>query len=378
MKINRENYEMYFLDYHEGRLEPGQVAELLIFLEANPGFKEEFETYEDVPVHPDMSVSFSGKASLKRNNIPDTGPINRSNYETYFIAHTEGLLSPEEQKLLNDFLRIHPEFNTDYELYKKLHIKPDLTIKFPSKHKLKRSILSTRRFYYYSLAAAASLALLFSVYMNTDNNQEPKLALSKGQTVKTTTNLTSETHNTVQPSPTNYISVKKSGTIDSPKPNNASTIQALAISETHIAERLPVSEISPILCTGIASRNIVEPKYIFIRQSKNSRKSFANLYDQINLADRMINDPELAPVGSSPKNVFRSGLEKLGSVFTGKEVITDRKIINFWTLADLGISGYNMLADKDLKLLTRSNNKGKVLAYALKGDEFEFERKRNK
>jgi hypothetical protein len=92
----------------------------------------------------------------------------------------------------------------------------------------------------------------------------------------------------------------------------------------------------------------------------------------------MKNEPVFTPVASSPKNVLRSGIEQLGNVFTGKDVAVDRKTINIWTIADLGITGYNLLTDKDLKLLTQYNDKGQVEAYALKGDEFEIERKLKK
>ena len=41
MKINRNNYEMYFIDYLDGVLSPDLVSELLLFLDENPDLKEE-------------------------------------------------------------------------------------------------------------------------------------------------------------------------------------------------------------------------------------------------------------------------------------------------------------------------------------------------
>ena len=133
MNINRENYEIYFLDYHEGRLEPGQVAELLVFLEAHPELKEEFEDFENIPVAPDMSVYFAEKTSLKKNNVSDFGPINASNYESYFIAETEKQLTPDEQLWLAGFMERNPGLTNDLELYIKTRIQPDLQIQYPGK-----------------------------------------------------------------------------------------------------------------------------------------------------------------------------------------------------------------------------------------------------
>jgi len=379
MEINRENYEMYFLDYHEGRLEPGQVAELLVFLQANPQFREEFETYEDVLLVPDMSVSFYEKNSLKKNNAPDTGAINNTNYETYFIASTEGLLSPEEQKLLSAFLNLHSELKAGYEFYKKTHLEPDLKITFPAKARLKRSVLNMRRFYYYSLATAASLALLLSIYINTGIRQGPKLAVIKKESlVKASTTIAPKNQGKYQPGQVVPVPVINNKSIASKNSKISLLIQATKIAEANVPERFTVNEINILPCAGVTSRDLVEPKYAFIRQSRNGAVTYANLYDQVKLADHMKNDPVLAPVVSSPKNIIRSGVEKLGSVFTGKDVPVDRNKINFWTIADLGISGYNLLTDKDLKLLTQSNDKGQVEAYALKGDAFEFARKLKK
>ena len=92
----------------------------------------------------------------------------------------------------------------------------------------------------------------------------------------------------------------------------------------------------------------------------------------------MLNEQKLKPVASSPKIMLHAGLAKLAGIFTGKETPSNRSTINFWTLADLGVSGYNLLTDNDLKLLTQSNARGKVVAYTLKGDEFEFIRIKNK
>ena len=155
-------------------------------------------------------------------------------------------------------------------------------------------------------------------------------------------------------------------------------IQSVPVAAINTSERLAVAEIQFIPSSGVSSRDLVETKYAFIRQSRMNPDIYINLFDQVKLADHMKNDPVYAPVASSPKNILRSGLKKLGSVFTGKDVPVDRNTINFWTLADLGISGYNLLTDRDLKLLTQSNEKGHVEAYALTGDEFEFARKLKK
>ena len=48
MKINRNNYEAYFLDYIEGTLGFAEKAELEAFLVINPDLKIELDNFETI------------------------------------------------------------------------------------------------------------------------------------------------------------------------------------------------------------------------------------------------------------------------------------------------------------------------------------------
>ena len=378
MNINRENYEMYFLDYYEGQLKSGQVAELLVFIEEHPELKEEFEDYESILITPNLSISYCGKTSLKKDNISDCGPINASNYETYFIGDTEKQLTPEELNWLAGFLKSNPGLESEYELYLNTRLQSDTHIQYPKKSGLKRSIFNTRKFYYFTLTVAASIALLFTVFMNSGTKQGPVLAVQ--QKSLGITPVPNNKKNQAIPLQNNsdqsFAPITKSAS-NAVVPDQI-PVQALAGNEQHLEDRNSVTKIQARLEARITSRDIVEPKYIFIRQSKNNPETYANLYDQINLAERMQNEQVLAPVVNSPKTMLLAGLRKLGGIFTGKEAPSSRSSVNFWTLANLGINGYNLLTDKDLKLLTQANDSGKVVSFALKGEEFEFTRLQNK
>lgn len=378
MNINRNNYELFFLDYHEGRLEPGQVAELLVFLESHPELQEEFEDFEDITIAPDLSVSFADKSSLKKNNVIAAGPINASNYKTYFITAVENQLTKEEQLWFAGFLGNNPGLSGEYELYLSTRLEPEMLIQYPGKAGLKRSVLNTRRFYYYALSTAASLALLFAVFMYSETKQEPILTARQ----KTLTVPSAKNKNEIQAFPPKEVSKQASASKTNRTGNTLKTDQqqygALAYVETHYRERKEITGIRSRSDAFVSSRNIVKAEYTFIRRNRNRTGTYSNLYDQINLAERMQNEQVLAPVVSSPKSIFSSGLHKLTGIFTGREAPSNLTTINFWSLAELGISGYNLLTDKDLKLLTQSNDSGKVVSYALKGDEFEFIRQQNK
>lgn len=136
MSINKNNYEAFFLDYHEGNLSPQQVADLLLFVEQHPEFREEFERFENVTLDDLSNVSFEGKSSLKKE-------ITLGNREEYFIRNVENTLTPAENNLLERFVKQHPQFLPELELFKKTIVSADTSIVFENKESLKRIAVTT-------------------------------------------------------------------------------------------------------------------------------------------------------------------------------------------------------------------------------------------
>lgn len=136
MNINKNNYEAFFLDYHEGNLSPQQVADLLLFIEQHPELREEFESFENLTLNDLTSVSFEDKSILKKE-------ITIQNKEDYFIRSIENTLNPAEKNLLNDFIKQHPQFLTDLELFQKTKLAADPSIVFENKDSLKRNAVTT-------------------------------------------------------------------------------------------------------------------------------------------------------------------------------------------------------------------------------------------
>jgi hypothetical protein len=60
MKITRENYEPYFLDYLEGNLDENLVDDFMEFLQQNPDLKNELEMYESITI-PDFTAEYEAK-----------------------------------------------------------------------------------------------------------------------------------------------------------------------------------------------------------------------------------------------------------------------------------------------------------------------------
>ncbi len=141
MNINRENYEIWFLDYFEGRLSQKQVKELIAFLELHYDLKKEFDEFENVSLPPEKNIIFNAKESLKKNVIVPVGTINEKNYEEFFIAEIENELTKEKKDQLSFFVEKNPHLKKELELFHKTKIAPDNSIKFPAKETLKKNVI---------------------------------------------------------------------------------------------------------------------------------------------------------------------------------------------------------------------------------------------
>lgn len=138
MKINRNNYEEFIIDYYDRALNPDQVNELFQFLKLNPDIKEEFDSFEHFSVVADENIIFENKENLKKKDIIAFGSINALNFEKTFIADMEHDLSEQESKEVIAFLDLNPHLAETYHLLKLTKVKPDTSIVFENKEDLKK------------------------------------------------------------------------------------------------------------------------------------------------------------------------------------------------------------------------------------------------
>jgi hypothetical protein len=138
MKINRDNYEAYFLDYHEGQLSPEMVQEVLWFVENNPEVQDIFNEFEAVSLVSDQDIVFEKKSALKKNEVHAASSIHELNYEEFLIDETEGLLSDEQLQSLNEFIALNPSLAKERKLYSLAHLEPENEIVFNNKESLKK------------------------------------------------------------------------------------------------------------------------------------------------------------------------------------------------------------------------------------------------
>jgi hypothetical protein len=162
MQINRQNYEAYFLDYIEGKLNTAEVGCLLDFIASNPDLKAELDNYESVTLIPESSI-FVEKELLRKNSI-GIQSVNESNFDEICVNRIEGSLDKNIEILFETYLKQHPGKLKEYNQYLKTILEPDKKIVFDEKRKLKHLKINRQKAILYStLAAAASIIILILV-----------------------------------------------------------------------------------------------------------------------------------------------------------------------------------------------------------------------
>jgi hypothetical protein len=164
MTINYDNYEAYFLDFIEGRLDSSMLEELDAFLEINPDLKENLRTIELLYVTPDLTV-YTDKQSLKKLNFEEA-EITEASINDFCIAYNERLLNDIQTKKLLEYISQYPNHQKTFNLYQKIYLNPQEKIKFEFKnqlyHKNRRTIIFVSCIRWASVAAC--LGLLFAGY----------------------------------------------------------------------------------------------------------------------------------------------------------------------------------------------------------------------
>lgn len=161
MKISRNNYESFFIDYLEGNLDERLVDDFIEFLTQNPDLKEELAMFSPVAVEP-ATLGFSKKELLYKEKFDL-----ESEFAEAAIASLEGDLPTNEKIDFDKYIAIHPEKNLDIELFEKTRLIADQSVVFQKKNKLyKTTPLKTMLLWSGRVAAVLVIALLAFIFVS--------------------------------------------------------------------------------------------------------------------------------------------------------------------------------------------------------------------
>jgi hypothetical protein len=159
MKIDRQNYEKYVIDYLDGKLDKEQVRILETFLEFNPELREEFTGIEKICLIPD-GTAFERKTSLLKTESDLDESIILQDFDMYCISNMENDITESEREILQAIIRDDPDREATYRLYQSTRLLPDASIIFSGKAKLKKRFIGIPNRIILPVAAAAAALLI--------------------------------------------------------------------------------------------------------------------------------------------------------------------------------------------------------------------------
>jgi hypothetical protein len=163
MKITRNNYEVYFLDYLEGNLDENLVDEFLEFMQQNPDLKEELSMMDTAPILPDNAV-FTNKEKLYKEKYDVEETFNQA-----AIALIEGDISASEKAEFDAYLLKHPEKQKEVQRFQQTKLQPDSSVVFAHKNRLYRRTFG-KIIFMWSSRVAAVLVLALAIYFYIDQS----------------------------------------------------------------------------------------------------------------------------------------------------------------------------------------------------------------
>ncbi|MES2558505.1 MAG: hypothetical protein V4590_02110 [Bacteroidota bacterium] len=180
MNIDRNNYELFLMDYLDGKLDAIQVSEVLLFLEQHPDIKTEFEGVAAISISglPEAPQLFT---HLKQKEFEQI----KTEYEPLLIDKLEGSLHKEGAATLARGMQLYPELIKEQELFAQTILQPDYSIVCKDKQSLKRgSIWIVHRNTVMRVAAVLLLTLTVGWYLlgtkiAINNHEQPTVSLSQ-------------------------------------------------------------------------------------------------------------------------------------------------------------------------------------------------------
>ena len=168
MKIDRSNYETWFIDFLDGNLNDNQAEQLDVFLSENPDLREELGELNEFKLLP-VASKFVGKKSLNKS----FSDISDNQYDYLCVACMENDLSDEEIKEFSEIKASDAEKEKVFELFRKTRLTPpDIT--YRNKKKLIKLSPAQKviRLSLASLSAAATISILILSWVFISNYNE--------------------------------------------------------------------------------------------------------------------------------------------------------------------------------------------------------------
>jgi len=171
MKIDRHNYEEFFILYWDNELTASQKQAVENFVTQNADLHEEFKILGETRFTPDNRVQLEEREFLQNKPF-----INITNYEEQLLNYIDDELGDNERKEVERSVAKYPNIQKELFLLQRTKFQPEEEVSFPDKSTLHRREEKVRviSMTWFRVAAAAAIILIAGFVtlrlVNTDNS----------------------------------------------------------------------------------------------------------------------------------------------------------------------------------------------------------------
>jgi hypothetical protein len=188
MKIDRHNYEEFFILYMDNELSVEERRSVEEFASIHPDLKDELDLLMQSRLIPDEALVFPDKDHLLKSG--GYSSINKNNYEEWFLSYNDNELNNEQRGEVETFITNHPSLKNELSLLQAAILESE-TIVFPYKESLYRHEEKARvvgiNWKKYAAAAALLLAVSSTALMVFRKEDKADSGTVAGVTPKNTT-----------------------------------------------------------------------------------------------------------------------------------------------------------------------------------------------
>jgi hypothetical protein len=344
MNPDRSNYEIWFIDWLDGKLDDRQTELLQTFLGNNPDLRDELDTLALLNLRKPPG-SYPGKELLKKT----CSDLPQSQFEYLCVADLENDLSPEQAEDLRNSIGDDHEKIKTYKLIHKTKLIPG-NYSYKHKNNLRKITPYQKviRISFIGLSAAAAAVALFIII----NLFPPEDIIIENQQIPQDITENSPAVNAnPEVLPENNI-IRENIISDRSQPEKV-TLQTSDIAPKTITVSQDINGQADSLLERPDVSVITAPTIAFL-----SGMSFTDKY-HINRSLIAFNTDI-----SLPYDDGRSNVEKFISKFFHEKILKDKsaadKPVKGYEIAEAGITGLNKLFGTELALYRNTDENGEV------------------
>ena len=171
MKITRQNYEHWFIDFSEGSLSTKDEAMVSKFVQSNPDLKYELDEILEFKLVPQKTI-FTNKHLIKKDKLTAIEDI--TTIEQLSVSFLEKEINDTEKLKLETLIKNSKKNKSEFNIIQNTKINADTDIKYKFKSDLKKSVFVKKSFinfnYLYRIAAIFILLVTLTFYFNKEKN----------------------------------------------------------------------------------------------------------------------------------------------------------------------------------------------------------------